>query len=181
MSGLPITPFHYPIAKIIHKLDPKLSLSLPALIVGAMVPDLEYPFMLLFTGLKERMILHSLLGGLTLGTAIAVALTILVYPLLGRILPIDKIKLKEKCKLSLVVTVSCMVGVLSHVLVDIVNHTYNPVFWPFLSMYETPSPIVPLLGGADMASLLTHGLMVVLFVGLFVNNRDNFWNRLLVG
>lgn len=162
-------------------LDGKVSLSLPALIVGSMVPDLEVPFVFLLTG-SDRLVLHSLIGALTLGTVIAVALTVLAYPrLTSALLPINKEKVKEKCSLSFTVALSASIGALSHVLLDVANHAYNPVFWPFLSAYQTPSPIVPLLGGGTMSSLVIHGSMVVLFVGLFVNNRDDFWDQLLVG
>jgi len=179
---LPITPFHYPIAKILHKLDGKVSLSLPALIVGSMVPDLEVPFVLLFTGTQDRLVLHSLIGGMTLGTIISIALAVLIYPrLTSAIFPIKKAKVREKCHFSLAVALSCLLGCLSHVLLDVANHSYNPFFWPFLSTYQTPSPIVPLLGGVTMASLIVHGSMAILFVGLFINKRDNFWERLLVG
>ena len=125
--------------------------------------------------------LHSLLGAATLGTLISIAITVLVYPrLTSAIFPIDKQKVKEKCTFSLGLAVSCLLGVLSHVLLDVTNHPYNPVFWPFLALNETPSPIVPLLGGEATASLLIHALMVVLFIGLFANKRKNFWEHLLV-
>ena len=66
-------------------------------------------------------------------------------------------------------------------LLDVANHAYNPVLWPFLGLYETPSPIVPILGGAEMASLLIHTSMIVLFVGLFIGKREHFWEKLLIG
>ena len=165
-----------------HKLDGKVSLSLPALIVGSMVPDLEVPFVYLLTGTQDRLVLHSLIGGMILGTIIALALTVLFYPrVASAIFPIDKVKVTEKCVFSSTVAFSCLLGVLSHVLLDVANHTYNPLFWPFLSMDQTLSPIAPLLGGDLTASLITHGAMAVLFVGLFINKRDNFWEHLLVG
>jgi membrane-bound metal-dependent hydrolase YbcI (DUF457 family) len=181
VKDLPITPFHYPIAKIIHKLDRKVSLSLPALIVGSIVPDLEVPFVFLLTGTQDRLVLHSLIGAMTLGVIIAVALTVLVYPRLTSVIfPINRVKVDEKCNFSQTVAFSCLIGVLSHVLLDVANHSHNPILWPFLSLYQTPSPIVPFLGGEAMASLIVHGAMVVLFVGLFINNRVNFWEHLLV-
>jgi hypothetical protein len=67
------------------------------------------------------------------------------------------------------------------VLLDVTNHAYNPVFLPFLSLNETPSPIVPILGGEEITSLLVHAFMAVLFVGLFANKRGNFWEQLLIG
>jgi membrane-bound metal-dependent hydrolase YbcI (DUF457 family) len=178
---LPVTPFHYPIANIISRLDGKLSLSLPALIVGSMVPDLEVPFVYLLTGTQDRLVLHSLIGALTLGTIISLAFTVLIYPrLMSAVFPIDREKVKEKCRLSLTVALSCLLGCLSHVLLDVLNHSYNPFLWPFLAVAQTPSPIVPLLGGEEMASLIVHGAMIVLFAGLFFNKRRNFWEHLLV-
>ncbi len=179
---MPVTPFHYPIAKILHQLGGKINLSLPALIVGSMVPDLEIPFISLLSQTQDRLILHSLIGGLTLGTAIAVLLTTLVYaPLVGVFFQVNKERLKQKCVFSGVVVFSCLLGVLSHVLLDVANHTYNPLFWPLLSSVETPNPIVPLLGGSAIASLLVHGSMGVLFIGMCIVNRDDLWEQLLVG
>jgi hypothetical protein len=178
---LPITPFHHPVAYIIYKLGGKL--SLPAVIVGSMVPDLEIPFMVLLFGTNTptHLLLHSILGSLTVGTAIAVAITVLIYPkVTGTIFRIDKLKVKEKCKFSLTLVFSCAIGCLSHVLLDVTNHAYNPVFWPFLTSAETPSPIVPLLGGAQTASLLMHSLMVALFAGFYALKRENFWENMLV-
>jgi membrane-bound metal-dependent hydrolase YbcI (DUF457 family) len=181
-SRLPVTPFHYPVAYVLYKL--RVKLSLPALIVGSMVPDLEVPFIFLWsrTVAFDRLVLHSLLGAMTAGTILAIAITVSVYPrLTSAVFPIDKQKVKEKCTFSLGLALSCLLGAISHVLLDVTNHPYNPLFWPFLASNETPSPIVPLLGGEATASLLIHGLMVVLFIGLFANKRKNFWEQLLVG
>ncbi len=133
---LPVTPFHYPIAYVISKLDGKVSLSLPTLIVGSMVPDLEIPFVFLLTGSQDRLVLHSLFGGLTLGTVIAITLTVLAYPrLTSGIFPINRDKVIGKCLFSGAVSFSCFLGVFSHVLLDVVNHSYNPIFWHFLNIY----------------------------------------------
>ena len=183
-SRLPLTPIHYPLAKIIQLLDRKASLVLPALIVGSMVPDLEVPFVYYWSGTwgQDRMVLHSLLGGLTLGTIITVVFTIIVYPwLISTIFSIDKARIKEKCSLSFMLVFSSLIGVLSHVLLDVTNHAYNTLFWPFLSLFQTPSPIVPLLGGQNMASLIVHSVMLALFGVLIIKNRTNIWERLLIG
>jgi membrane-bound metal-dependent hydrolase YbcI (DUF457 family) len=180
-SSLPVTPFHYPVAYVLYKL--RANLSLPGLIVGSMVSDLEIPFIILLVGTEvpHRLVLHSLLGAVTIGTVLSIAITVLVYPrLTSAIFPIDKQKVKEKCTFSIGLAISCLFGSLSHVLLDVTNHPYNPVFWPFLASNETPSPIVPLLGGETTTSLLMHTLMVVLFIGLFANKRKNFWEQLLV-
>jgi membrane-bound metal-dependent hydrolase YbcI (DUF457 family) len=165
-------------------MDQKASLILPSLIVGSMVPDLEVPFVYFWSGTwgQDRMVLHSLIGGLTLGTIITVILTTLVYPwLISSIFSINKERVKKKCSLSFMLIFSSLIGVLSHVLLDVTNHTYNPLFWPFLSLFQTPSPIVPLLGGQNMASLLVHGALLALFGALLIKNRGNLWERLLVG
>ena len=149
-----------------------------------MVPDLEIPFMVLLfgTNTSTHLLLHSIPGSLTVGTAIAVAVTVLIYPkLAGAIFPINKLKVKQKCKFSLTLVFSSAMGCLSHVLLDVTNHAYNPVFWPFLTSAETPSPIFPLLGGAQTASMLMHSLMTALFVGFYALKHENFWENVLVG
>jgi len=114
-----------------------------------MFPDLEIPaIMLLFgTRIPNRMILHSLLGSATLGTFLALIVTVLVYPpLVSYIFHVDKKKVESKCKLSFAVIFSVFVGNLSHVLLDVTNHPYTPAFWPFLPATATPSPIYFALG-----------------------------------
>jgi membrane-bound metal-dependent hydrolase YbcI (DUF457 family) len=170
------------VAYVLYKL--RANFSLPGLIVSTMVPDLEVPFIFLWSRTEafDRLVLHSLLGALTVGTLISIAITVLVYPrLMSAVFPIDKLKVKEKCRFSLGLVVSCVLGGFFHVLLDATNHPYNPVFWPFLAQNETPSPIVPILGGEATASLLMHALMLILFIGLFVNKRQNFRERLLIG
>jgi membrane-bound metal-dependent hydrolase YbcI (DUF457 family) len=128
------------------------------------------------------MVLHSLIGGLTLGTIITVVFTTLVYPwLISAIFSINKERVKKKCSLSFMLVFSGLIGVLSHVLLDATNHAYNPLFWPFLSLFQTPSPIVPLLGGQNIASLIVHSAMLALFGALLIKTRGNIWERLLVG
>ena len=179
---MPVTPFHYPLAYVISKLDGRL--SLPGLVVGSMLPDLEIPFMVVLFGMQpsNRLVLHSLLGATTVGTLLSILFTVLVYPrLTSTVFPVSKLKVEEKCQFSGGLAFSCLLGGVSHVLLDITNHAYNPVLWPFLGLCETPSPIVPILGGAEMASLLIHTSMIVLFVGLFIGKREHFWEKLLIG
>ena len=148
-----------------------------------MLPDLEIPFMVLLfgTNVPTHLVLHSIIGSLTFGTAIATAITVFIYPkVTSAIFPVDKPKVKEKCRFSLTLVFSCAIGCLSQALLDVTNHAYNPVFWPFLTSTETPSPIVLLLGGEATASLLVHALMIVLFIGLFARKRENFWQHALV-
>ena len=184
MLCLPITPLHYPIAKIIHLLGSKVNLSLPALFVGSMIPDLEVPFLYFLSGVwvQDRLVLHSLIGGLSFGTLITVALTVLVYPrVVTAFFPVDKKRVKEQCRFSVTHVLCCAIGVLSHVLLDVTNHTYNPLFWPFVPLFETPSPIAAFLGGKDTASIIVHVSLLVLGAALLYKGRDDFWNKALVG
>jgi len=149
-----------------------------------MLPDLEIPVMALLFGMQPspRLVLHSLLGAVTIGTLLSMLLTVLVYPrLASAIFPVSKSRVEEKCRFSRGLAFSCLLGGVSHVLLDVTNHAYNPVLWPFLGVHETPSPIVPVLGGVEMASILIHASMVVLFVGLFFGKREHFWEKLLIG
>jgi membrane-bound metal-dependent hydrolase YbcI (DUF457 family) len=178
---LPLTPLHYPIAYFIYKIDKRL--SLPGLIVGCMFPDLEIPFMALLFGsqVPNRMILHSLLGATIIGTFLAVIFTVRVYPpLVSRLFHVDKEKVESKCKLSFALVFSVFFGIISHVLLDVTNHPYNPVFWPFLSVTATPSPIYLALG-YRMGSWWTPIIMAVILAALIVAKRKNIFEELLVG
>jgi membrane-bound acyltransferase YfiQ involved in biofilm formation len=74
-----------------------------------MFPDLENPFMALLFGsqVSNQMVLHSLLGSATIGTFIAVIVTVRVYPpLVGRLFNVDREKVENKCKLSFLFVLS---------------------------------------------------------------------------
>jgi len=175
---LPLTPFHYPVAYILYKLNRKL--SLPGLVVGSMSPDLETLIQFVLFGSLQRLFLHSLLGAATIGTVFSIVFTVLIYPTLSSyFFKIDKVKVEERCRFSLGLIFSCLLGNLSHVLLDVINHPCNPLFWPFSP--PTPSPICSALGGMANASLIVHTFLVILFVALFINQRENIWERLLVG
>jgi hypothetical protein len=165
------------VAYVLYKLNKNL--TLPGLTVGSMFPDLEVPVLYLFFG-TDRLVLHSLIGAATIGTTLSVLFTISIYPILIRYLfRIDEEKVKEKTRLSLSLVVSCLVGNLSHVVLDFINHLYNPLFWPL--SHSTLSPICSALGGLVPSFLMIHTLLIVLFVTLLITQRDNLWEKLLVG
>jgi len=181
VSRLPVTFLHYPVAYFIYKLYKRL--SLPGLIVGCMFPDLEIPFIVLLYGTEvpHRMVLHSLLGSVTFGTLLALIVTVWVYPVLvSRLFNVDKKKLESKCKLSFAVFFSVLVGNLSHVLLDVTNHPYNPLFWPFIPTTATPSPIYFTLE-TPLNYLWIQVIMVAVLVVLIVVKRKNLFEELLVG
>lgn len=140
-KSLPVTPFHYPVAYVLSKLGGKL--SLPALVVGSMVPDLEVPLIVLLFGnsVPHHLLLHSLLGALTLGTALAIAITVLIYPkLTSAIFPVDKLKVKEKCRFTPWLVFSCALGCLSHVPARRYESCRQPASLAIPSSKRNPKP-----------------------------------------
>jgi hypothetical protein len=178
---LPLTPLHYPVAYFIHKLGGNL--SLPGLIVGSMIPDLEIPFVLLIFGVNgpNRLVLHSLLGSATLGTMLGIIITIKFYPfLVGNFFGVEKEKVESKCKLSSALAISVLIGTISHVLLDFTNHLYNPILWPFLDAEIIPSPIYLLLG-EQFGYLWIQVIMGTLLLVIIFVERKNLAESLLVG
>jgi len=178
---LPLTPFHYPIAYFLHKFSK--TLSLPGLIVGSMIPDLEIPLMLLISGTDgpNRLVLHSLLGSATIGTLLAVIITIRFYPfLVGSIFRVDREKVENKCRLSSTLVFSVLIGSISHVLLDVTNHLHNPVFWPFLEAEMTISPFYVVLGD-QFGYLWMQVIMGILFLAVILFEKKDLSEKLLVG
>lgn len=178
---MPVTPLHYSVAYFVYRISGKL--SLPGLIVGSMIPDLEVPFMRIAVGpdSPNRMILHSLLGSATLGTFLAVIVTISLYPfVVNRFFNVDKKKLEKKCKLSFVLVFSVLLGNILHVLLDFLNHPFNPIFWPFRSAVQTHSPIYFALP-TPIRYLWIQIVMGVFLLLLILVKRKNLFEELLVG
>ena len=119
------------------KLDKRM--NLPGLIVGSFIPDIEVLILFLFfnVGIDNHFILHSLVGALTIGTLISILVTIYLYPILASLIfRVDKSKVKEKCKLTPVLILSCMLGNVFHILLDLPMHPYSLVLWPFVDPYS---------------------------------------------
>jgi membrane-bound metal-dependent hydrolase YbcI (DUF457 family) len=147
-----------------------------------MFPDLEIPFIVLLFGGQgpNRLVLHSLLGSATIGTFLAITVTALVYPpLVIRLFGVEKKKIERKCKLSFALAISVFIGVISHVLLDITNHPYNPVFWPFQTADATPSPFYFALG-EPLGYLWMQVIMGAISLTILVVERKNL-KALLVG
>lgn len=177
---MPLTPFHYPFAYILYEFNKKL--KVPGLIVGSFIPDIEIPVIRLLGGSdilpSNRLILHSLIGAATLGTLISLIGIILLYPtIISRVFKIDKERVEKQCTFSIALAVSCLLGAISHVLLDVVNHSYNPVFWPFQSFLR--NPINCSLGSSIMFPLI-HIPLGLLFIVLVIKHKENY-STLLVG
>jgi membrane-bound metal-dependent hydrolase YbcI (DUF457 family) len=148
-----------------------------------MLPDLEIPVILLLfgDGMPHRLVLHSLVGSATVGAFLALIITIWVYPsLVSALSGVEKKTVAQKCTLSFALAFSAIVGAVSHVLLDVTNHPYNPVFWPFLAVNATPSPFYFALG-APLGSLWMQGIMGAILTTIVIFERRHLFQRLLVG
>jgi len=178
-----LTPLHYPLVYLIYKVDRKL--VLPGLIVGSMFPDIEVPILLIIFGFegRSRLVLHSLIGAATVGTLVSLAVTIYFYPLLiSAFFPLKLNKIREKCRFSYSLVASCLLGNISHILLDYINHDYNPLFWPLITPSEiSSSPICYFLGGTGRTTLIIQTILVAILIIIFVSKRDKIWEKLLIG
>lgn len=179
---MPLTPLHYSVAYLINRW--KRELSLPALVVSSMIPDLERPFIFIMTGgVHGRLVLHSLLGAITLGTFLSILVTVFLYPaMVSFLFKIDKKVLLEKCRFSGMLALASLFGCVSHVLLDSLHHEFNPLFFPFLN--ESFDMLV-LLGDWTYATIIVQFLFLALFVLILVleirRGVEGFWKRTLVG
>ena len=148
-----------------------------------MIPDLEIPFIVLIFGFNgpNRLVLHSLLGSATLGTMLALIITMKFYPfLVSYFIGVDRVKVESKCKLSFALVISVLLGNISHVLLDFTNHLYNPILWPFLEAEMTISPIFVILG-EQFGYLWIHVVMGILLLVIFFIERKNLVKSVLIG
>jgi len=178
---MPATPLHCSVAYLINRWKPQL--SLPALLVSSMVPDVEIPVIFLVTGgPRDRLVLHSLFGVATVGTFLSVLLTVFLYPpAVSFFFKLDRKKVEERCRFSSVLVVSCIVGGVLHVIVDSMTHEFNPVLYPFvgdsfdvfrLTNYWAASALI-----VEFALL---GLLIFIVYEIRKGTKD-FWMRMLVG
>ena len=180
---------HYPIAWGLSKIDKRL--NLPGLIVGSFIPDIEVPIILLFFKgiLPDHFILHSLIGALTIGTIISILVVVILYPrLTSLVFRLDKDKTKKECKLTPVLVISCMLGNVFHILLDLIMHPFNPVLWPFIDPYSIIGILVLLFViegnlsvGFLIANILTNTIMGLFTSAIIIKSRRNLWEQILVG
>jgi membrane-bound metal-dependent hydrolase YbcI (DUF457 family) len=178
---MPYTPIHCSIAYLARAIRPQL--SLPALLMSTMAPDLEIPFLYVITGGQySRLVLHSLLGAVTIGTSLSVILTVFAYsPVVSYLFKIDYKTVKDRCSFSWKMVAICLVGTLSHVLIDSLHHEYNPLLFPFT--YSSYDALVFMNDWALASVIIPTAFLflLVLFVAREVKKGSkNIWKRLLV-
>jgi len=177
---MPLTPLHYVVAYFVGKW--KRNLSLPGLIVGSALPDLDFLINLFIYNLQGRRILQSLFGVATIGTVLSVLFTVYVYPsVVSGVFRIDKRMVEERCRFSKGLVLACFVGNVLHVLVDTLHHEYNPTLYPFIS---GSFDALVLFGNWQLASMIVTSVFLLLFVTIFVweawKGTEDFWKRILV-
>ena len=178
---MPYTPIHCSVAYLATQFGPKL--SLPALLVSTMAPDLEIPFLYVATsGHYSRLVLHSFFGSITLATMLSVILVVFAYPsVVSFIFKIDYKTVKAKCRFSRSIVALCFMGSLSHVLIDALHHEYNPLFFPFT--YISFDALV-LMNDWVLASVIIPiaflSLLVLFVVIELRKGTKDIWRRLLV-
>jgi hypothetical protein len=183
---MPATPLHYPFAFLLSKTNRRF--VLPGLIVGAVIPDIEVPVMwIFFPSLPDHLFLHSLIGALTVGTLLAVVITRFLYPpIISLLFRIDRKELNQVCQISAWMIFSCLVGVISHLLLDFPMHWYSPILWPWVNPYDIVGPLVLFfMSTYDMwtayliASSITSIAMLVIWSVIIVmlHSKGNLWYR----
>lgn len=187
---MPVTPLHYPLAHGFSKLDRRL--SLPGLVVGSVIPDIEVPLMwVFFSDLPDHLFLHSLIGAVTIGTLVAVLVTWLLYPpIISALFGIDLDRLREVSGFSKMLVISCLIGVLSHLLLDYPMHWYNPILWPWVDPFDVVGPLVLFFASYGslsgiafrMANILTSVIMAIwwLLILAYYSGKD-LWDYHWVG
>ncbi|MCF2137378.1 MAG: DUF4184 family protein [Candidatus Thorarchaeota archaeon] len=182
---MPLTPLHYPAAYIMKRAFRRL--PLPALVVGAVIPDVEVPILVIFfPSLPDHLLLHSLIGAFTIGLLLAVIVTRYLYtPIITTIFKVDRNDLSEQCRITPLLVLACALGILSHLLLDFPMHPFNPLFWPWISPYALPGPLLVFFGQGDLsagyryAALLYDMILIPMWlIILYVHRREKLWTRI---
>jgi hypothetical protein len=187
---MPFTLLHYSVAYALHRGEKRF--PFPALAVGSVIPDIEVPFLaVFFSGIvPDHFILHSLLGGLTLGLLGAVLTTRFIYPpVMSLLFGIEKERLKEACSISPMMVFSCGIGILGHILLDYPMHWYNAIFWPWVEPTNVIGPLVLYFSSVGeisgvaftLANGTTNLFMLLIFVYVMAHEWGDRWESIWVG
>jgi uncharacterized protein DUF4184 len=153
---MPVTPLHVAFAwpfKMKFK-----ALNFAALTMGAMVPDLEALVYQLLGLYPDRLVLHSLVGALS----VDIVLTVVLVKLLAHA-KLEKIGISgfASAKLDKYFIISAAIGSLSHVLVDSLHHEDNPLLWLIGPTYFT-GPLVVAFGAPLAHSIIAAAAIAII-------------------
>jgi membrane-bound metal-dependent hydrolase YbcI (DUF457 family) len=131
-----------PLAWLFHLLTRRNG-SFVAATLGSVVPDLEVPFYFVnagFRGEYARGVMHSLLGASTVNVAVVWLLARYAVPRLWR-WAVERWPSPQVFKFAgddvrsgvspLAFYLSAVAGGLSHLWLDLLTHSYNPLLWPY--------------------------------------------------
>lgn len=169
---IPVLVLHWPAVWPLFKWRP-LAFNLFALSIGAIIPDIECPFvyLLVLDRWKARSVMHSLLGAATVDLLVTVLLVIYFVPWFLRYLD-GKVRDKRyfrfagtdirdhKTGMGTIVG-SALLGSFSHVLIDVLHHPYNPLTFPFSQYYGFN---MVLFNDLTIAGIIMQGGMLLLLI-----------------
>ena len=177
---MPVVFLHSAFAYIMKQLNSKF--SLPALLVGSMIPDVEVPIIYYLTdGAIDRLLFHSIIGAAIIGTIVSAGIVVFIYPrVISTLFKIDKNYIKKKCFFSGTLLGLCLIGNLSHVLIDATHHAYNPLLYPI----STESVDILRISGNRIFDTGIMGgflaLIFLLFIIISFRSKTGFWKTMLV-
>ena len=122
------------------------------------------------------------LGAITLATFLSVIFTVFAYPsVISHLFKLDSKIVRDRCRFSWTLVAVCLLGSLSHVLIDSLHHEYNPLLFPFT--YHSFDALV-LMNDWTLASVIIPlsflALLVLFAVKEVWRGTENIWVRLLV-
>ena len=179
---MPAMFLHSTFAYLINQWKPQF--SLPALLVGTLLPDVEVPILYYLTdGAIDRLLFHSIIGAVTVGTIVSVGIVLIVYPpFVSFFFRLDKKDVKKKCRFSGTLFGLCMIGNLSHVLIDATHHEFNPLLYP---IFKESLNFLRISGDQSFdVRIVTLVLTVIFLVFVIASLRKgvkSFWKHTLVG
>jgi hypothetical protein len=112
------------------------------------IADIEVPILFIFIGdgWKSRLLMHSLLGAVTINILLVVLVTIYLVPLVlkyldrkaknKRVFFFAGTDLRTHKSSTLVIVSSGLIGTISHLFFDALHHPYNPITFPFEKYYS---------------------------------------------
>ena len=164
---MPAVFLHSSFAYVMKRLNP--TFSLPALLVGSIMPDIEVPILYYFTnGEVDRLLFHSVIGAVTVGTFVSVGIVVFVYPsFISWLFRIDKIYIQKNCAFSGTLVGLCLVGNLSHVLIDALHHEFNPLLYP---ISVTSIDLLRISGNRIFDTGVVAGVLLVIFIAIIITS-----------
>lgn len=133
-------------------------------VVGCMVPDLEIPVLYLLGFKIPRSFLHSPIGSFIFAPAISILIVYILWrtKFLEKIFNINVVWRPRGSREYANIWIVTGFSSLTHVFIDYLHHSFNPILWPISSVY-IEGPITYLIGYLD-ATLLIHVASVILLI-----------------